>query len=102
MGLPVVEVMHGPCVYNDKVIGIETDYFLTHIDNRMQEGNFPNDELAQFIIDNAENDIIMNKPSSFAKENEYRFVWKLSGLLNAEKITIKNKKLSKYCERLCD
>lgn len=101
MGLVVAEVLYGPCVYNDKVIAIETDSFVSAFINKMYDTNtFNSAELFDYIYDRVENDIIMNKPSAFRNENEYRFVWKLVNSFDEEKLLIKNPNLSRFCERL--
>ncbi|MBQ7759463.1 hypothetical protein [Anaerotignum sp.] len=99
MGLLVSEVLHGYCMYNDKVISIETDNFVTDFCKEMDStGLFLGEKLGQFIKDTAENDIIMNKPEEFLHEKEYRFVWKLATSFEKENLKIYNLDLAKYCE----
>ena len=99
MGFLVSEVIHGYCTYNDKVISIETDNFVTDFCKEMDStGLFLGEKLGQFIKDTVENDIIMNKPEEFLHEKEYRFVWKLTAPFEQDKLIIKNLDLAKYCE----
>lgn len=101
MGFSVAEILYGPCVYNDKVISIETNSFISDFEAKIDTtGNFPSQELMAFINKHVENDIIMNKPFDFVKEQEYRLVWKLVNSFNEEKLLIRNPDLTKYCERM--
>lgn len=98
-GLCVAEVLYGACVYNDKTISIETDNFVSYICEKTDKDNmFPSKEIFEFVNAHAENDIIMNKPTSFMHENEFRFVWKLTKSFSDEKLIITNPNLVKYCK----
>ena len=98
-GLFVSEVVHGYCTYNDKIISIETDNFVTDFCKGVDStGKFLGEKLGYFIKDTVENDIIMNKPEEFRHEKEYRFVWKLTSSFEKENLIIENLDLAKYCE----
>ena len=93
IGQPISEVLHGKCVYNDKVI--------TKVDNSdiiLKAKDAPFDAVKRVAI-LAENDIIMNKPCYFSHETEYRFAWKLLNPFAEECLIVHNKNLARYCER---
>jgi len=101
MGYSVAEVLYGPCVYNDKVISINTDSFISSFEASLQSTNsFPSLDLSNYINSQAENDIIMNKPYKFRHEQEFRFVWKLCAPLKDERLLIINPNLANYCEKM--
>lgn len=101
MNFIVAEVLYGPCVYNDKVLVIETNYFVSYImDTINSSEKFPTSEISEFVYNHAEDDIIMNKPTKFQSEQEYRFVWKLLSPFTEDSLLITNPNLVNYCERV--
>lgn len=101
MGYLSAEIVQGPCKYNDKVIQINGEGFLSKfMSNLDASGKFDGPSLLSFIRDKAENEIIFTKPFSFEKEQEYRIVWKLVAPFDGNNLIITNPNLGKYCERL--
>ena len=101
MGYLSAEIVQGPCKYNDKVIHINGEGFLSSfMSNLDASGKFDGPSLLSFIRDKAENEVIFTKPFSFEKEQEYRIVWKLVAPFDGDNLIITNPNLGKYCERL--
>ena len=101
MGYLSAEIVQGPCKYNDKVLQINGEGFLSNYMSRLDaSGEFDGATLASFIRDKAANDIIFTKPFYFEKEQEYRIVWKLVAPFDGDNLIITNPNLGKYCERL--
>lgn len=101
MGYLSAEIVQGPCKYNDKVIQINGEGFLSNfMSNLDTSGKFDGVSLFSFIRDKAENEVILTKPFSFEKEQEYRIVWKLVAPFDGNNLIITNPNLGKYCERL--
>lgn len=101
MGYLSAEIVQGPCKYNDKVIQINGEGFLSNfMSNLDASGKFDGPSLLSFIRDKAENEIIFTKPFDFEKEQEYRIVWKLVAPFDGDNLIITNPNLGKYCERL--
>lgn len=101
MGYMSAEVVQGPCMYNDKVIQINGEGFLSNFKSNLDAvGKFDGATLFSFIRDKAENDVVFTKPFSFKKEQEYRIVWKLVDAFDGDNLIITNPNLGKYCERL--
>lgn len=101
MGYLSAEIVQGPCKYNDKVIQINGEGFLSNfMSNLDASGKFDGASLFSFIRDKAENEVIFTKPFSFEKEQEYRIVWKLVAPFDGNNLIITNPNLAKYCERL--
>ncbi len=95
------EIVQGPCKYNDKVLQINGEGFLSNYISRLQaSGKFDGASLLSFIRDKAENDVLFTKPFSFEKEQEYRIVWKLVAPFNGDNLIITKPNLGKYCEPL--
>ena len=101
MGYLSAEIVQGPCKYNDKVIQINGEGYLSNfMSNLDASGKFDGPSLLSFIRDKAENEVIFTKPFSFEKEQEYRIVWKLVAPFDGNNLIITNPNLGKYCERL--
>lgn len=101
MGYLSVEIVQGPCKYNDKVLQINGEGFLSNFMSSLDAtGKFDGVSLFSFIRDKAENEIIFTKPFGFEKEQEYRIVWKLIAPFDGKNLIITNPNLGKYCERL--
>lgn len=101
MGYLSAEIVQGPCNYNDKVLRINGEGFLSSFMSSFNaSGKFDGASLCSFIRDKAENEIIFTKPYNFEEEQEYRIVWKLVAPFDGENLIITNTNLGKYCERL--
>lgn len=101
MGYLSAEIVQGPCKYNDKVLQINGEGFLSNFMSSLDaSGKFDGASLFSFIHHQAENDVIFTKPFSFEKEREYRIVWKLVAPFDGNNLIITNPNLGKYCERL--
>lgn len=101
MGYLSAEIVQGPCKYNDKVLQINGEGFLSNYMSHLDaSGKFDGASLFSFVRNKAENDIIFTKPFSFEKEQEYRIVWKLVAPFDGDNLIITNPNLGKYCERL--
>lgn len=101
MGYLSAEIVQGPCTYNDKVLQINGEGFLSNYMSKLEtSGKFDGAPLFSFVRNRAENDVIFTKPVSFEKEHEYRIVWKLVTPFNRNNLIITNPNLGKYCERL--
>lgn len=113
-GIAVAEVLRGPCVYNNKLITLDAtgsglaEAFLT----KSKQGVLDFGPTMQFILSNAQNQILMNKPTVFSKENEFRHVWKLVHPITREtvaddvtinddgSIIVRVPELVQFCEHL--
>ncbi len=113
-GVSVCEVVKGPCVYNNKLIELDasgtgiTEDFLK--DSKLGILNFS--APLEFIHNQAQIHMLMNKPTFFSHENEYRFVWKLARPIKREEvaedvtvnddgsIVVRVPELIAFCERL--
>ena len=113
-GIIVYEVLKGPCVYNNKKITINasgTGLIHSFIE-QSKLGTLNFSPTISFIHEQAQNHILMNKPTNFSSENEYRFVWKLARPIRQEdvakdvvvnedgSIIIRVPELIPFCERL--
>lgn len=113
-GLSVCEVVKGPCVYNNKkiVLNASGTGFIGAFLKDSEQGCLNFLPSFQFIREQAENHILMNKPTCFASESEYRFVWKLTQPPRKETVSedvavngdgsiiVKVPELIPFCERL--
>lgn len=113
-GVAVYELLKGPCVYNNKQISIDAsgtglaEEFL----RKSNAGTLDFAPAFRFICEQAQNHIMMNKPTTFTSESEYRFIWKLSKPICKEDVsddvTVKEDgsiiaripELIQFCERL--
>ena len=80
--------------------------------DKSQKGFLDFNPTMQYILSNAQNEIMMNKPTDFAYENEYRFIWLLTLPIKKEyvsddvtvnddgSIVIRVPELVQFCERL--
>ena len=101
MGYLSAEIVQGPCKYNDKVLQINGEGFLSDFTSNLDASEkFDVASLFSFIRDKAENDVIFAKPFIFEKEREYRIVWKLLTPFDGDNLIITNPNLGKYCEPL--
>lgn len=113
-GIKICEVLRGPCVYNDKLITLDAtgsglaDTFL----DSTKKGMLAFAPMMQFISKQAQLHILMNKPTRFSTENEYRHVWLLAHPIRDEDISgdvsinadgsiiVRVPELVAFCERL--
>ncbi len=102
----ITEAISGACVYNDKRISIHTDSLATRI-QLILHGKITNVNLMDCLLElaetmrlQAENDIIMNKPTRFTSENEYRFVWKLQKPIEGDYLIVNVPEIKRFCERV--
>ena len=101
LGYLSAEIVQGPCKYNDKVLQINGEGFLSnYISNLDASGEFDGASLVSFIREKAENDVLFTKPFSFEREQEYRIVWKLVAPFDGDNLIITNPNLGVYCEPL--
>lgn len=113
-GIIVREVVKGPCVYNNKKITINANGtgLISAFIEESKSGVLNFSPTISFIHEQAQNHILMNKPTRFSSENEYRFVWKLARSIKQEdvaedvkvnedgSIIIRVPELIPFCERL--
>ena len=113
-GINICEVVRGPCVYNDKLITLDatglglTESFL----EKSKHGELDFAPIMQYIGAQARHHMLMNKPTIFSEENEYRHVWILSQPIRREDVTddvivnpdgsiiVRVPELIAYCQRL--
>ena len=113
-GIKLCEVVRGPCVYNNKLITLDAtgsglaESFL----EKSNQGELDLSPTLQFINRQAQYHILMNKPTIFSVENEYRHVWILSQPIRREDVTddvivnpdgsiiVRVPELIAYCQRL--
>lgn len=113
-GIKICDVVRGPCVYNDKLITLDatgsglTESFL----EKSKRGELDLSPTMQFISRQAQHHILMNKPTIFSAENEYRHVWILSQPIRRVDVTddvtvnpdgsiiVRVPELVAFCERL--
>lgn len=113
-GISVSEVLRGPCIYSDKLITLDATGtgLIEEFIKKSEEKKLDFSPTIQFILEQAQNHILMNKPTVFAKENEYRHVWKLTKpiikddvsddiIINPDgSIIINVPELIQFCERI--
>lgn len=113
-GISIAKVLKGPCIYNNKKITIDATGtgLIKDLLDKSQKGFLDFNPTMQYILSNAQNEIMMNKPTDFAYENEYRFIWLLTSPIKKEyvsddvtvnddgSIVIRVPELVQFCERL--
>ena len=113
-GISVYELLKGPCVYNNKQISINATGtgFAEEFLKKSHAGTLDFSPMFRLICSQAQNHIMMNKPTAFASESEYRFIWKLSKPIRKEDVSddvevrkdgsikVSIPELIQFCERI--
>lgn len=113
-GIKICEVVRGPCVYNNKLITLNAtgSGLAESFQEKSNQGKLDLAPTLQFINRQAQYHILMNKPTFYSIENEYRHVWILSQPIRPEDVTddvtvnsdgsiiVRIPELIAFCERL--
>ena len=113
-GIKICEILRGPCVYNNKQITLDATgtNIINNFLNQKEQRIIDIGPTTQYISAQAQNHILMNKPTSYSSENEYRFIWKLSSQITKDSVAddvqintdgsiiVRVPELVQFCERL--
>ena len=113
-GIKIYEILKGPCVYNNKQIELNAtgSGFADKIISDNKKGIVDFGPTMEYISGHAQNHILMNKPTNYSFENEYRYIWKLISPITKDSVTddikinpdgsiiIQVPELIQFCERL--
>ena len=108
-GVEISEVLLGSCVYSDKRLSKQNDELVDCFTKYSEK--IPFGELVKYINYSLADDILMNKPTDFIHEKEFRIVFKLSKKIEQSKLSgnvakikdgiiINDKSLTKYFKKV--
>lgn len=80
LGFDIYEVVFGRCKYSNKTIEFNDDENYTLYETAISNNMLALESINSNINNKCENDMLMNKPTYFSKEKEFRIVFKLNDL----------------------